>query len=528
MSTSTYEPDGGSVRRGSSDEDPSALRLEGVGKSFSGTPVLSDVSLNVRQGEVHALIGQNGSGKSTLIKILSGFHHPDPGSRATVLDVALELGDPGSAHQRGIRFVHQDLGLVGRLSSLENFALGIGYPTGALSRIRWRQHRQIVRDGVRRLGHEFDLAVPVERLAPVERTALAIARALHGADNLSLLVLDEPTATMPRADVERLHHLVRRVSGEGIGVLYVSHHLDEIMSLADRVTVLRDGRKVDTAEIQTVTKENLITMMTGSTVNKDRTAAAGTTTAGVVLEVRDLSFGSSGPISFDVRGGEILGIAGITGSGRERLCRTVYGGSDYDGTVLIEGTPLKRRNTQHAVTSGVGFVSATRLDDGVVAEMSVRENLMLGDIRSVARFGVVRRSRESAECADLFRDLKVKASGPEAPLASLSGGNQQKVVIGRWLRRRPRVLLLDEPTQGVDVAAKADIHRLVDDAATTGVAVVVAGSDEEELVRLCDRILVMRDGVVARQFARGEITASELAFECLADDKSDQKEDEHA
>ncbi|MBA4025084.1 MAG: sugar ABC transporter ATP-binding protein [Gordonia sp.] len=497
------------------DAAPLALSAQSVSKTFAGTTVLSKVDLDVRVGEVHALVGQNGSGKSTLIKILSGFHEPDPGSSATALGRELELGSRNMAAELGVRFVHQDLGLVPALTSVENFALGIGYPTTRIHRIKWRQHRTMVRDAVRSLGHDFDLDLPVERLTPVERTALAIARALHNPDNLSVLVLDEPTATMPRRDVDRLHALVRRVRDNGVGILYVSHHLDEVFALADRVTVLRDGSKIVTTTTSDLDEATLVQAMTGTTLDSRDRPAVERKETDVVLSVAGLACDELSDLSLDVRAGEILGIAGVTGSGREQVCDAIFGRLNRHGRVHVLGRELPAGAPAASVKAGMAFVPANRLTQGAILTMSARENLSLGDLASISKFGVLRRSKEFATCSQWISKLAVKTPGIDTMLASLSGGNQQKVIIGRCLRRDPKVLLLNEPTQGVDIAAKFDLHRLIDEAAEAGSAVIVASSDEEELERLCDRVIVMRDGVRAIELAREEITTSILAVESL-------------
>ena len=491
------------------------VELGGLSKTFPGTRALIDVDLDVEPGEIHALVGQNGSGKSTLIKLLAGFHVPDPGAWARVRGEPYELGDAKAAHDGGLRFVHQDLGLVPSLDAVDNIALGFGYHTGRLTRIRWRRQLSATRQAIESIGYHIDVRRPTGRLQPIERTAIAIARALQGLDgHVSLLVLDEPTATMPQPETERLFQIVRRVRNRGIGVLYVSHHLDEVFAIADRVTVLRDGRKVATLPVAGLSKRTLVELMTGGVVD-DATPTATRSDAEPVLQVTGLGGREVEAVDLTVHRGEVVGVAGITGSGREEVCPLIFGGQRRRGEVRIGDTVLDAMRPDRAVALGVGFVPADRHRDGLVLLLNVRENLTLTDLRRFRGPFGLRQRGERREADRSIKRFGVKTSTAEASTASLSGGNQQKIVIGRWLRVQPRVLLLDEPTQGVDVAAKAEVHRLIDRAAGDGTAVLVCSSDEDELERLCDRVVVLRHGRVGAEFCRPDIQAPRLAQECL-------------
>ncbi|MET0999222.1 MAG: sugar ABC transporter ATP-binding protein [Marmoricola sp.] len=491
-----------------SQPDVSGVALSGLSKTFPGTRALVDVDLDVVPGEVHALVGQNGSGKSTLIKVLAGFHGADHGSSATVRGRELDLGDATAAHRAGLRFVHQDLGLVLSESTVDNLALGVGYRTSRLG-IKWRAQRQAARDLMRDLGHPIDVDVPVERLSAVERTAVAIARALQGStDALALLVLDEPTATMPAGDIEMVYKLVRRVRDSGASVLYVSHHLDEVFALADRVTVLRDGRKIDTLNVAATSPRELADLMAGEVVDvgirAERELGAPT------LEIAGVSANVLSELELVVHAGEVVGLAGVDGSGRDEVAAAVFGGRHRTGTVRCSGQDVPVSRPDVAVGRGIGYVPADRSAAGLVMDMSVRENMTLPTLVEFWRRLRLRTREERADVAIWSARLGVKAAGPDAVMTSLSGGNQQKVVLGKWLKTNPTVLLLDEPTQGVDVAAKADVHRLIDEAAAQGTAVLVCSSDEVELVRLCSRVVVLDHGRVSAELTGSAITRAAI------------------
>jgi ribose transport system ATP-binding protein len=496
--------------------DHPAVEIRGLSKTFPGTRALVDVDLDVRPGEVHALVGQNGSGKSTLIKVLAGFHRPDDGATAFVRGESYELGDSEAAHAAGLRFVHQDLGLVPTLDAVDNLALGFGYEIGRASRIRWRRQVARARASIEALGYHVNVRTPVERLEPIERTAVAIARALQGLDgHVALLVLDEPTATMPKPDAERLFEIVERVRRRGVGVLYVSHHLEEVFGLAQRVTVLRDGRAVATRPVAGLDKRQLVELMTGGFVDAQPADASQTAGEEEVLRVSGLGARELDGVELTVHAGEVVGVAGITGSGREELCPALFGGRPRTGEVTVGGRPLEAMRPDQAVALGVGLVPADRHRDGLALAMSVRENLTLTDLQRFWRRFRLHQRKERTDAAASIMQLAIRAPSAEAPVESLSGGNQQKVVLGKWLRVRPRVLLLDEPTQGVDIAATAEVHQLVDEAARQGAAVLVCSSDEDELERLSDRVVVLRSGRIVAEFRRPSITAQRLAQECL-------------
>jgi ribose transport system ATP-binding protein len=501
--------------RTSREASGTALEVVGLSKSFAGTLALRGVRLQIAEGEVHAVIGQNGSGKSTLIKVLAGYHTPDGYSSAEAGGTKLELGNAASAREAGLRFVHQDLGLIGELSAIENFALGFGYDTGYGGRIRWRRQRAMTRDVMTMIGYPINLDVPVNTLSLVERTAIAIARALQGdADDISVLVLDEPTAVMPTGEVAHLFDIIRSVTSRGTAVLYVSHHMGEIFQIADRVTVLRDGTSYPARRIDATNERELAEVMAGQ-AHRGRSRKAQRGNGPVLLEVSELCSATIDHLSFAARSGEVLGFSGLTASGRDDVCDALYGASPRSGSVAVEGRLIAPMRPDISLAHGVGLVPSDRHRCSLVMSMTVRENLTLPHPPRSARWSRISRRVERLEAETWIQRLDIRGGTSETTVERLSGGNQQKVAVGKWLRNRPRVLLLDEPTQGIDTAATAEIHDLVDEAARDGMAVIVASSDEAELERLCDRVIVLRNGRQASEHVHPFIRSSQLIYDSL-------------
>jgi ribose transport system ATP-binding protein len=493
------------------------LSIEHLSKVFPGQVALDDVSLNVQAGSTHALVGQNGSGKSTLIKVLAGYHQPTGElANATMFgggdqaDIALQLGDGRSAEAAGIRFVHQDLGLVDVVSSVENLALGGRYTT-RLGRIDWKAERKRAQSELAALGFDdFDVSAPVITLTPSQKTAVALARALRGWENgARLLVLDEPTASLPGADVQRLFKAIRLLKSRGVSILYVSHHLEEVFEIADEVTILRNGRNVLTTSIDTLDRDKLIELMVGHKV-VSRRATPGTP-GDVLLEAVALTGGNLRAIDMQVRAGEVVGIAGINGSGREFLVPLVTGQvPSASGTVRVATAYLDNFSPSAGLAAGLAFVAADRVRQGNFAMLSVTANTTITRPQRNVRRGRLVHALDHAESEAWISNLGTKAASTKVPMATLSGGNQQKVLFARGLRLEPAVLVLDEPTRGVDVGAKEEIHSLVDQAAAQGSAVLVASTDSEELVRVAHRVLIMRDGAIVAELLGPDITVENI------------------
>ena len=491
-----------------------ALEIRNLSKTFSGQVVLDRIDLSVAEAEVHALVGQNGSGKSTLIKVLAGYHDPDPGGSAQVHGQPLELGSAPDAHGRGLRFVHQDLGLVLELSAVENVMLGRQYPTGLGRRIRWGEARRLTSELVARAGLDIDVRWPVGELGLADRTRLAIARALpEGEDERSVIVLDEPTAALPARDVARLFDTIRRLQEAGHSIVLVSHHLDEILDVADTITVLRDGKKVTTASVGDVNHDSLVRLIVGSDVELSTGRANVATDAfgECVLHLDHVLGGAVADVSAEVHQGEIVGVAGLSGSGREVLAGLITGRLPRSGRVLVDGTAVPPGRPRDALAGRIAAVQGERARYGMFPTLGLRPNLTMGSLRRHIRYGWIDAGAEREEVRQWVADLGIVARDADTPITSLSGGNQQKVLVARALRLSPRVLVLDDPTAGIDVGARDQVHRIIEEGTTDTMAVLLVSTDSTELARLCDRVLVMSRGRVTHELHRGvDLTAESI------------------
>lgn len=493
------------------------LRVAALSKRFGGTQALKDVDLEVAPGEIHALIGPNGSGKSTLIKILAGYHHAEPGAVAELDGEPFDLDQVTASRHDRLRFVHQELGLVGELSAVDNLALSRGFARTALGNIRWPEMERRTTALVERFGLGIDVRRPLTAATPVQRAVVAIAAALQGWEGRrGVLVLDEPTAVLPPGEVARLFDIVREIRDAGAGVLYVSHRMDEIFALADRVTVIRGGRRIATRRVDELTPRSLAELMAGEETETDhrpahRPGADGADEA--VLEVRDLRAGPLRGIGFDLARGERLGITGLVGSGHEIVPYAVCGAHPgrVSGRLRLPERSARWTDARHAGGLGLPLVPADRASEGVIGDFSVGENLTLPLLdRLRARGGRLHRHRESALAEDWIERVGVRTAGRGARVTTLSGGNQQKVVMARCLAQRPPVLALCEPTAGVDIATRLQLYDLIERQAGEGMGVIVASSDTQDLLALCTRVLVVRDGRITRELVGRDITEPAL------------------
>jgi ribose transport system ATP-binding protein len=493
---------------------PVLLKIGGLSKTFGGTRALIGVDLDVREHEIHALVGQNGSGKSTLIKALAGYHHPDPGARAWFAGEPFELGaGPQHGHDR-LRFVHQDLGHVLELGAMDNLALRHAYVRGRFGNIRWAEQERAARELLGRFGVDIDLHRPLAEATPVERVVVAIVAALQGWDSgRGVLVLDEPTAVLPPHEVAQLFELIGEVRRAGASVLYVSHRIDEIFQLADRVTVLRGGRVVASRAVADLTPRELASLMVGEDVDPDfRAGVPAASGAPALLEARDLRARYLNGVSFTLHRGEVLGVAGLAGSGSEQLPYVLAGalGREASGRLRLPGHGGQWTDIGPNGLTGLALVPADRAREGVVAEFGVAENLTLPILDRLRHGGAHSRSRETALVNDWVQRLQIRTAGQDAPISTLSGGNQQKVVMARALALEPSVLLLCEPTAGVDIATRIALYELIAQQAERGLGVIVSSTDLGDLLAMCTRILVLRDGVVARELGGYQVTQAIL------------------
>ncbi|HEX4091829.1 MAG TPA: sugar ABC transporter ATP-binding protein [Trebonia sp.] len=495
------------------DAGETALEVHGLCKTFGATRALLPLDLRVGRGEVHALVGENGSGKSTFIKLLSGYHKPDAGE-VLVGGHPLALGSATASHAAGCRFVHQDLGLIATETVLDNLYAGNGYPT-SFGTVNGRVARKLAAEDLARAGVDLDPKRVVGTLSPAEQTGVAIARALRRSDGggPQLLVLDEPTARLPDREVGVLLALVRSVTRAGVAVIYVSHRIDEVLEVAEFVSVLRDGRKVASRPVAGLDHASLVALLAGDGVEEAdvSTHVPPPPDAPVLLSVDQLTSGRLNEVSFEVRQGEVVGVAGITGSGRETILSAIFGGEPREaGQVSVAGQAVQGGRPDHGVAAGLAYLPPDRRS-AVVSGQTARENLVLARLRVHWRWPKISRRAERSETSTWFTRLNVRpVTGIEQPLSSFSGGNQQKILFGKWLRLDPKVLLLDEPTQGVDIATKAALHKEILAAADAGACAVVSSSDAGELIAVCHRILVMRDGRIAATLIGKDRTMANL------------------
>ncbi|MEP9385177.1 sugar ABC transporter ATP-binding protein [Nocardioides sp. KR10-350] len=492
-----------------------ALRVAALNKSFGSVHVLKDASLTVRRGTVHALLGGNGSGKSTTIKILAGVYQADAGD--------LEIGGrsydldgyaPATAEKAGLRFVHQDLGLFDQLSIEENFALDAGYPRNAAGGIDWKSLRKRVAALIEAYGIEARPRTPVNRLRPADRTLVAIARALQDDESGEcVVVLDEPTASLGKKESEELLGHVRRRADLGQTFVIVSHRMQEVLSVAQDFTVFRDGAVVGELVDAHPTEDEIVAIMAGRTVAALRpTGSTSHATAEPVLELRGIGGGPVHSVDLTVHRGEIVGIAGLAGSGRSTLLGMAFGAlRPASGTMLLEGRAFAPRSIDEAMGAGIALVPEDRAHEAAFPDLTIDQNLSMSVLHRLWRRGLIRRRDSRSNAERLIQKFGIKVAGPDALFSSMSGGNQQKVVLARWLQRDPKVILLDEPTQGVDVMSRADIYGVIRQAAgETGACVLIASSDLTELHALCDRIVVLGGGRITREVVASEVSVDDL------------------
>ena len=503
--------------------EASALAVRALSKSFGAQQALAGVDLSIRRGEVHGLLGENGSGKSTLIKILAGFYTADSGElwrRGTRLPLPLP---PGGSRRWGMEFVHQDLGLIPSLSVAENLLIGQLAASGG----GWYVTQRMLASEAARILGEHQISIHpdaiVASLSPVERALVAIVRALHGIEEASsalggaMLVLDEPTVFLPRRDIERLFELVRRVATAGGSVLFVSHDLDEVVELTDSITVLRDGRVAGVRRTGDVSKGDLIELIVGHQLPAVASSRGDAIRAPARLTATGVSGGVVRDIDFAIHDGEILGLTGLVGSGFEELPYLLYGASPLaTGAIGVQGCQfrLSGMSPRRALALGIALLPGDRRKDGSIGSLSVTDNVTMARLQSFSRWGRLVRRRMTADTRRLLDDFDVRPRLPQATYGNLSGGNQQKVLLAKWLAAAPRVLLVHEPTQGVDVGAREQIFDVMRNAARAGTAILCASSDYEQLSILSDRVLVFGRGRITAELRGAELTKERVTEAC--------------
>jgi len=476
------------------------IALEEITKRFPGVLALDHISLEVQEGTIHAVVGENGAGKSTLMLTLAGIHAPDSG-RIIVGGDPVHFADPLEANRRGIGIVFQELSVWPNLDVKENIFMGIEPRRGPL--VDFAKMRRESEELLSRLGADFSPDMLVSELSLAQQQLAEIAKAL--ARSPGILILDEPTSSLSPREIEDLFRVLRDLKAHGVTILYISHHLEEVFALCDAITVMRDGRHVLTRPTSELSQEAVIRAMVGRDL--EEFIRHGQHRKGeVVLEVRNLGSGRRfGNVSFSLRVGEVVGMAGLVGAGRSELALSLVGFPPPDsGEILVEGRAIKIRSPQDALRHGIVLLPEDRNLSGLVLNMSVRENMTLAVLRNLVRGGMTEPSRERGVAEDLVRRLNIKTPGLETPVVNLSGGNQQKVLLGRSLTTEPKVLIMDEPTRGIDVGAKAEIYALIDRLAQDGLAVLVISSELLEVLGISDRILVMRQGELSGELSSAD------------------------
>ncbi len=484
----------------------SLLKFENVTKRFGGTTALRDVSVTLNAGEILALLGENGAGKSTLIKSLAGIHTPDEG-RILFKGEPYRHAPPKPNEKQRVAFIHQDLGLVEWMTVAENVGLAQGFSRRA-GLISWIKTEQRAAEALRKVGCDFDPTRRVQDLSRTEKSLVAIARAL--AVEADVLVLDEPTASLPADEVERMFGVLKDLRNKGVGMIYVSHRLDEIFRLSDRVAVLRDGQLVGERKVSETTPTELVNLIVGREV-KDLYVRAKRTNGHETLKVTNFETFGAGPVNFSAHEGEVLGLVGLRGAGQEAIGRALFGAQSSTGAAFLRGKLLNLTSPQVALEQGVGLVARDRTEESVALSLSVRENMFLNPL-AIGRssMSILSPSAEAEQALAIGSEVGLRPNDPSLPVEALSGGNQQKIVVGRWLATGRKLLIAEDPTAGVDVGAKFEIYRLMARALESGLTVVVVSTDFEEVAHICHRALVFSRGRITAEIEQKDLTTQSL------------------
>ncbi len=480
------------------------LEMKNISKNFGGVHALSDVTLELKKGEVLCLVGENGAGKSTLMKILSGVVKPTSGS-ILLNGNEVHIENPTQAYQLGISIVHQELVQIPYMSIAENIYIG-RYPK-KMGQIDFAQLRKNTLDLMDRLDVHFDPDSKISRYSVAHRQLIEILKALSY--NSSVIIFDEPTAALTTDECEILYRIVRDLKKQGISIIFISHRMADIFEIGDRVHVLRDGKTSGGGMVSELSEKEIVRMMVGRTLDQ-QFGEKNNTPGEVVLEVRNLTNERLHGISFSLRKGEVLGLGGLIGAGRTEILRAIFGIDDYQGQILLNGADIRCKDPADAIQKGFSMVPEDRKDYGVILGHSILQNIELGILKRLSHLGIMNRRKEQKTAQSFLDQLRIRAPGTRTLVGSLSGGNQQKVVVARCLASDPQILLLDEPTRGVDVGAKAEIYKIIDDLACSGVAILMVSSELPELIAVSDRIAVMHEGNLT-----GILEASEATEESV-------------
>lgn len=484
------------------------LNIKNVSKTFPGVKALDRMQLEIIQGEVHALIGENGAGKSTLIKILSGIYSPDEGAEIYIEGEKTEITDSLVSVRKGIAVIYQDFSLFPNLTVIENIAISQQIEK-ATKKLNWAEMRNVAKKAIERIGVEIDLDIQVGKLSIAKQQLVAIARSL--VYDAKMIIMDEPTSALSKGEVEGLFKIVKGLQANGIAVIFVSHKLEELFEIAQRFTVMRDGKYIGTYKTEELNQDKLIALMVGRKIELKRYEK--TKIGNPVLEVKNLSKkGNFKDVSFILREGEILGFTGLVGAGRTEVMQALFGITAPDeGQVFINGKEVKITSTEDAVMHGIAFVPESRLTEGLVMRQSVANNVSITVLEKlVNKFKVIDMKKKKNIDEGWISKLKIKPGIPEMDVQKLSGGNQQRVVIAKWLATDPKILIIDEPTNGIDVGAKEEIHRLLKDLAAKGMAIIMISSELPEILALSDRIMVMRRGRIVGEFDGDNATQEKI------------------
>ena len=487
------------------------LNIEGISKSFPGVKALDSVSFQIERGTIHALVGENGAGKSTLIKILAGIYHAEEGKVLLNGNCAV-FRTPHESRMAGIAVVHQEVKLAEPLSVTENLFVGNLIMRGRL--VDWKEMRRRAAETIQNLGVDIDVDAPVESLTVAKKQIVEICRAVNM--NCKLLIMDEPSATLTDRELDIMFGIVKKLRSEGITIIYISHRLDEVFNLADNVTVLRDGKHVSTQPVSSVSREKLISLMVGRELGQEYPKIAATA-GDVILDVRNLCRrGVLHDISFSVRKGEVLGISGLVGAGRTELARAILGIDRIDsGEIFVRGKKVHYRSFREAIHDGLGLIPEDRKLQGLVQIFSVKRNICMVSLDKIIRRGIVREKLETKYAEEYSHKLRVATPTLDTQVQYLSGGNQQKVVVAKWLLQNSEILFLDEPTRGIDVGAKAEIYGLINVLVEQGRTVIMISSEMPEILGMCDRIVVLHEGKKMGELLRKEATQEKIMALCV-------------